>query len=102
LYTSAVRKINYPCKGLVKKEGYSIKGQLANILVGAPDLKPDQYLIHSSYSANDSFHSWNMIDAPDCGDWMLRISRNSLLCGQSCQHSVFVQVGRECVTKGKD
>jgi len=54
LYASALRKINYQCKGLIMKEGYAIKGQLENALGGAPDTHPDQYLMNSSYSANDS------------------------------------------------
>jgi len=139
LYASAERKISYPCQGLIMKEGYSIKQQLGSTLGGSPDSKPDQYLIHSSYSANDSdggnakylksipirlytepdlnfvrktyckdlqfndinasdleslynfllkmgnkraeyiatagkgFHSWNIVDAGDCADWIMRI-----------------------------
>jgi hypothetical protein len=141
LYASAVRKINYKCKGLIMKEGYAVKGQLENTLGGSPDSKSDQYLIHSSYSSSDSdggnakylksipirlytepdldfvrktyctdlqftdinaydleslykfllrignknveyiatkgkgFHSWNIVDAADCADWMLSISK---------------------------
>lgn len=140
LYASAERRINYKCQGLIMKEGYSIKRQLENTLGGSPASKPDQYVIHSSYSANDSnggnakylknipirlysepdldfvrktyctdlqfndinasdleslykfllrmgnknaeyittagkgFHSWNIVDATDCADWILRIS----------------------------
>ncbi|MEA5260009.1 hypothetical protein VB264_19585 [Arcicella aquatica] len=141
LYASALRRINYQCKGLIMKEGYAIKGILENTLGGSPDSKPEQYLIHSSYSANDSeggnakylksipirlytepdldfvrrtyctdlqiddinaydleslykfllkignknveyittrgrgFHSWNIVDAPDCANWMMSISK---------------------------
>ena len=141
LYASAQRKINYKCKGLIMKEGYAIKGILENTLGGSPDAKPEQYLIHSSFSANDSeggnakylksipirlytepdldfvrktycadlqiddinaydlenlykfllkignknveyittrgkgFHSWNIVDAPDCANWMVSISK---------------------------
>ena len=140
LYASSQRKINYKCQGLIKKEGYSIKHQLENSLGGSPDSKPDQYLTHSSYSANDSnggnakylnnipirlytepdldfvrkayctdlqfadinavdlqslyefllrignknaeyittvdkgFHSWNILDASDCAEWIIRIT----------------------------
>lgn len=139
LYASAERKINYKCQGLIMKEGYSIKQQLENSLGGSPDSKPDQYIMHSSYSANNSnggnakylngipirlytepdldfvrktyctdlqfddinavdlqslykfllgignknaeyittkgkgFHSWNIVDASDCAEWILRI-----------------------------
>ncbi len=141
LYASAQRKINYKCKGLIMKEGYAIKGILENTLGGSPDAKPEQYLIHSSFSANDSeggnakylksipirlytepdldfvrktycadlqiddinaydlenlykfllkignknveyittqgkgFHSWDIVDAPDCANWMVSISK---------------------------
>lgn len=138
LYASAEKIINSKCQGLIKKEGYSIKQQLEYSLGGPPDLKPDQYLMHSSYSANDSnggnakylknipirlysepdlafvrktycmelkieninaidlqrlhkfllgignsnaeyittmgkgFHSWNILDASDCAEWIIR------------------------------
>lgn len=141
LYASALRKINYKCKGLIMKEGYAVKGILENTLGGSPDAKPEQYLIHSSFSANDSeggnakylksipirlytepdldfvrktycadleiddinaydleslykfllkignknveyittrgkgFHSWNIVDAPDCANWIMSISK---------------------------
>lgn len=54
LYASALRKINYKCKGLIMKEGYAIKGLLETTLGGSPESKPEQYLIHSSFSANNS------------------------------------------------
>jgi len=54
LYASAERKINYKCQGLMRKEGYLVKQQLENTLGGTPGTKPNQYLLHSSYSANDS------------------------------------------------
>jgi hypothetical protein len=139
LYASSQRKINYKCQGLIQKEGYSIKQQLENSLGGSPDSNPDQYLMYSSYSANDSnggnakylnsipirlytepdldfvketyctelqfddinavdlkslyefllkignknaeyittvgkgFHSWNILDATDCAEWINRI-----------------------------
>jgi hypothetical protein len=139
LYASSKRKIKYKCQGLIKKEGQSIKQQLENSLGGSPDLKPDQYIMYSSYSANDSnggnakylnsipirlysepdldfvrktyctdlqfddinavdlqslhkflleignnnaeyittidkgFHSWNILDASDCAEWIKRI-----------------------------
>ncbi len=139
LYASSENKINYECQGLIKKEGYSIKQELENSLGGSPETKPDQYLLHSSYSENDSnggnakylknipirlytepdlefvrktyctelqfedinaidlqrlhkylleignknaeyittkgkgFHSWNILDASDCAEWINRI-----------------------------
>jgi len=140
LYASALRKINYPCKGLIMKEGYSIKAALENTLGGSPESKPNEYLIHSSYAAGEidggnakilknipirlyaepdlnfvkktycedlvindinasdleslykflvsagnknveyittmgkGFHSWNIVDAPDCANWISSIS----------------------------
>jgi len=139
LYASSESKINYECKGLIKKEGYSIKQELENSLGGSPETKPDQYLLNSSYSANNSnggnakylknipirlytepdleflrksyctdlqfedmnavdlqrlhkflleigndkaeyittkgkgFHSWNILDASECSEWINRI-----------------------------
>ena len=138
LYASSKRKIYYKCQGLIKKEGLSIKRQLENSLGGSPDSKPEQYVMHSSYSATDSkggnakylnsipirlytepdldfvkktyctdlqfndinavdlqnlykflleignskaeyittrgkgFHSWNILDASDCAEWIIR------------------------------
>ncbi len=139
LYASAESMINSKCQGLIKKEGYSIKQQLEHSLGGSPELKPEQYLRYSSYSANESnggnakylknipirlysepdldfvrktycadlqidninaidlqrlhkfllgfgnrnaeyittegkgFHSWNILDASDCSEWITRI-----------------------------
>lgn len=139
LYESSKNKINYECQGLIKDEGYSIKQELEISLGGSPETKPDQYLLYSSYSANDSnggnakylknipirlytepdleflrktyctdlqfkdmnavdlqslhkflletgndkaeyittegkgFHSWNILDAPDCAEWINKI-----------------------------
>ena len=53
LYASSENKIMYECQGLIMKEGYSIRQELENSLGGSPETKPDQYLLYSSYSAND-------------------------------------------------
>lgn len=137
MYASAERKIKYDCGGLIRKEGYFIKGYLENALSGSPQSKPDQYIRHASYSArssdganakwlkdipirlytepdlafvrktyceelqfedinafdleklhafllqlgnkrceyittlNKGFHSWNIVDAADCVNWIL-------------------------------
>lgn len=139
LYASSEWKINYKCQGLIQKEGHSIKRQLENSLGGSPESKTDQYIMHSSYSANYSnggnakylnsipirlytepdldfvrktyckdlqfddinavdlkslykfllgngnsnaeyittlgkgFHSWNILDASECAEWIIRI-----------------------------
>lgn len=140
VHASSQRKINYDCQGLIQKEGYSIKQRLEQSLGGSPELKPDQYVAYSSYSANASdggnakyltsipirlytepdldfvketycpdlkyddinavdaqglyefllrignknaeyistkgkgFHTWNILDASDCAEWIIRIT----------------------------
>lgn len=139
LYRSSVRKTNYDCSGLIKREGAITKNYLEGKLSGPPENEPENYITYSAYSATvDSggnakflkdiplrlysepdldfvrkkycvelqeedinaydlerlhsllqelgnercayittkgrgFHSWNILEAKDCVEWILKI-----------------------------
>lgn len=140
IYASAERNIKN-CDGIIRKQGYAIKGQLDNAFGGSPKEHPNEYLKHSSYSASAAdggnakylknlairlysepdldfvqktyctemqfddinsydlkglskflvsigntqseyiitkgrgFHSWNIVDAKECADWIVSVTR---------------------------
>lgn len=41
------------CEGIMKKQGASIKAQLENAFGGSPEKQPQQYTIHSAFTASD-------------------------------------------------
>jgi len=50
IYESALRKIHYSCRGVVMKEGYSIKNQLETALGGPPNAQASAYVKYSSFT----------------------------------------------------